>query len=949
MRYRKLTAAAMAAALALSSSGYAPMSIAADTGTATAAAEPEKKGVKFDGRTFFFVTEDGKDYIECDGMRFMESVRGAVLVSGAEAQGDIDIPGRILLPTPPGIFTNEAVTDMVTEIEDGAFRDNRAITSVKIPESVQRIGCDAFSGCEFLLNADIPANITDIGGGAFEKTGYADRHTGYDSALVINGTAVSPRHGAICILPEGTKRIADRFADNSSMEFIRIPEGVTKIGESAFEGCQYLSNIYLPKSLETVGENAFYHCYHRHIYYAGTQAEFGAVSLDDGNDVFTNGAPLEYGREFPLTRTENGVKVNSYGYKAGVVSCEIPASGEVDIPVSVRVPEEQTLCVTRIESGAFSDCKGIVCVKIPAMVNYIAEDAFEGCTDLKDIYFDGTEDRWEKLMSRPELPEGVTVHCEGAPRTDTEVYGFDGRVNDGLDAYGQVYIGNEYSSIDASAFEGNRDITSVTLSQEMRNVGDRAFAGCASLGEVRITGTHVRFGKDVFENCIYLSDVWFSGSRHDWEVIEGSAGLPEGVKVHCSDDAPDEPAFRVVDGILTDGMYASGDVVIPDGVKIINDDAFRDNRNITSVTIPDSVEKIRVGAFSGCTALSTVNAPDTFIDVDPWAFGYSEKEEALWYREQLAENETFVFCGNLMQMPDTEEYTVPGGVKQISCKGTGLEKLKKLTIPEGVMFIQHSFNHCNRLVTLELPASLAMLDNSFGECGSLERAGYAGTDEDWKKLSIENSLNYGKVKVWNGGDEPLPLTVTEPVTEPLPTEYDYSGLPYVELNEESEQKIAAGSTVEIRIFGEGFTPVIRKPEGGSWVADDSGDVLEFSFKEQKETVRGIMTIYKVTAKKPGVRQLFFDMKTPDERYSPCISFTVTDGEKTAAKGDANCDGKLTVADAVAVLQFIANKTKYPLSDEGMLNADIDGEKGITGGDAAAIQRLDAGISGAPEN
>ena len=67
--------------------------------------------------------------------------------------------------------------------------------------------------------------------------------------------------------------------------------------------------------------------------------------------------------------------------------------------------------------------------------------------------------------------------------------------------------------------------------------------------------------------------------------------------------------------------------------------------------------------------------------------------------------------------------------------------------------------------------------------------------------------------------------------------------------------------------------------------------------------------------------------------------TVTGG----MKGDANCDGKVNVADAVAILQYIANQTKYPLSDEGMINADVDGEPGITGGDSVVIQKIDAGI------
>jgi len=60
-------------------------------------------------------------------------------------------------------------------------------------------------------------------------------------------------------------------------------------------------------------------------------------------------------------------------------------------------------------------------------------------------------------------------------------------------------------------------------------------------------------------------------------------------------------------------------------------------------------------------------------------------------------------------------------------------------------------------------------------------------------------------------------------------------------------------------------------------------------------------------------------------------------------GDANEDGIVNVADAVAVLQYVANKAKYPLSAAGAANADCDGISGITGTDAITIQKMDAGI------
>ena len=75
-----------------------------------------------------------------------------------------------------------------------------------------------------------------------------------------------------------------------------------------------------------------------------------------------------------------------------------------------------------------------------------------------------------------------------------------------------------------------------------------------------------------------------------------------------------------------------------------------------------------------------------------------------------------------------------------------------------------------------------------------------------------------------------------------------------------------------------------------------------------------------------------------------MSYGLTDPQIAAEKtnGDANCDGKITVSDAVAVLQYIANAEKYPMSEQARFNADIDGEEGITGGDAIAIQKIDAG-------
>ena len=61
-------------------------------------------------------------------------------------------------------------------------------------------------------------------------------------------------------------------------------------------------------------------------------------------------------------------------------------------------------------------------------------------------------------------------------------------------------------------------------------------------------------------------------------------------------------------------------------------------------------------------------------------------------------------------------------------------------------------------------------------------------------------------------------------------------------------------------------------------------------------------------------------------------------------GDANDDGKVTVADAVTILQFIANKDKYNLTGQLLDNADVYNRgDGVTARDALSIQRLDARV------
>ena len=68
------------------------------------------------------------------------------------------------------------------------------------------------------------------------------------------------------------------------------------------------------------------------------------------------------------------------------------------------------------------------------------------------------------------------------------------------------------------------------------------------------------------------------------------------------------------------------------------------------------------------------------------------------------------------------------------------------------------------------------------------------------------------------------------------------------------------------------------------------------------------------------------------------------GNSDPIPGDANCDGIVTIADSVSILQYLANSSEYPLSDTAMTNADINNTgDGVNVDDALLIQKYDAGI------
>ena len=151
----------------------------------------------------------------------------------------------------------------ITKIGDEAFYNCTSLESITLSRSLTEIGDEAFHACNQLTNMDIPSSVTRIGEGAFSSCFSLTSISLPTNLEKIEESTFENCHKLTSIsLPDGVTSIEENaFKNCYIMTSVDLSESLTTIGDSAFENCQNLLNIDMPDTVTSIGDNAFRYCY----------------------------------------------------------------------------------------------------------------------------------------------------------------------------------------------------------------------------------------------------------------------------------------------------------------------------------------------------------------------------------------------------------------------------------------------------------------------------------------------------------------------------------------------------------------------------------------------------------------------------------------------------------------------------------------------------------------
>lgn len=187
----------------------------------------------------------------------------------------------------------------------------------------------------------------------------------------------------------------------------------------------------------------------------------------------------------------------------------------------------------------------------------------------------------------------------------------------------------------------------------------------------------------------------------------------------------DLPAVAMDRLTLEDGMLKKCEdngitIAVDEGVRVICNEAFKNRRQLHTITLPESLEAIGSESFRGCSNLEEMRIPEKTLKIGESAFRDCVSMKNLVVMNNCIKigERAFENCANLTNVTLPEGLTeIYGGVFN-SCKS-----LKKITLPKKLTILGESaFSDCVGLESIDIPQTVTKIDDLvFNGCLSLDK------------------------------------------------------------------------------------------------------------------------------------------------------------------------------------------------------------------------------------
>ena len=458
----------------------------------------------------------------------------------------------------------------------------------------------------------------------FDGAGIMDNEN-YEDEEVIVTSSIFGNKIVEAIINEGIRNIdAYTFKACTNLKNIQLPKSLIYVESSAFEGCTSLIKIVFPENVWEIGKNALKDCNSLNSITilnpeCEIEVEGNAESIkkikgydDSTAEIFANENQIEFeslGKNPNSgTQYETGdiTYLNADLYKVG-------DSEKYSIALVYKGKDKQQVYRYQIEIADdkdFSDLGSFHKVYLSKEGQCIIKKLNTG-----EKYYIRVRTNISNGATRVygKWSEAITINVPGETETEDQEDSSDERpenVKWEIDENGTLYwsegnVNEEGYSLEEEIpwYDQRDEIKNVVIGEGVDYISDYTFMDCENLEKITIPAEVTSVGSLAFWNCPNLKSMSVDESNPNYTCVNDvlfNKGKTELVKYPNAKE----------------GKYT-----IPNTVRIIGEDAFRENNRLSGIVIPDSVDTIGVRAFYDCISLLNVTIPKSVTKMDDCGLG----------------------------------------------------------------------------------------------------------------------------------------------------------------------------------------------------------------------------------------------------------------------------------------------------------------------------------------